>query len=176
MKLIKKNELESEIGKASFWNPKKLVGNCEYIAGIEEIDNILGSQNFFKIKPIVNFVKHSDGLEISLMNNLKLYYLGLKNIEIKSICLEKGNLIDIQNRSVIGRAIAGGLLIGPFGALIGGMTGMKDKVIKDNDKIVIITQFEETEQAFLFDIKKNKTKDVAKYFKENYPNLFIINN
>lgn len=176
MKLVKKDELELIVGKASFWNPKKLVGSCEYVAGIQEIDDVIGNQNFLNTKPIVNFVKRSDGLEISLMNNFKLYYLGLKNIEIKSICLEKGSLIDIQSRSVIGRAIAGGLLFGAFGALVGGMTGVKDKVIKDNDKVVIIMQFGGTEQAILFDIVKNKTNDVAKYFKENYSSFFTINN
>ena len=175
MKLIKKNEIDNIIGKASFWTPKKIVGLCEYSAGIEEIDDALGVQNFFKTKPLVNFEKHSDGIEISIMNNFKMHYVAINNTEIKSISLEKGSVIDIEERSVIGRAIAGGLLLGPLGAIIGGVSGMKDKIIKDSDNLLIIVQSNDIEQALLFGIKKGKTKEVLDFYRENFISVFSVN-
>ena len=43
---------------------------CECVAGIEEI---IGQQNFFKIKPLINFLIHKDGTEISIMHNFLFY-------------------------------------------------------------------------------------------------------
>ncbi|CAA9200860.1 hypothetical protein [Flavobacterium collinsii] len=175
MKLIKKNELEKIIGKKSFWSPKKIVGLCEYGAGIEEIDDALGTQNFFKIKPLVNFTKYSDGIEISIMHNFKLYHLAINNSDIKSITLESGGVIDVEERSVIKRAVVGGLLLGPIGAIVGGVSGVKDKIIKDNDSVIIIAQSEGKEQAVICTIKKGKTQELAKFFKENFGNSFSVN-
>lgn len=175
MKLIKKNELEKIIGKASFWMPKKIVNVCEYGAGIEEMDEALGAQNFLKIKPLVNFTKHSDGIEISIMHNFKLYYAGINNADIISITLETGGIIDIEERSVLKRAIVGGLILGPLGAVIGGASGIKDKTIKDNDNLIIFALVDGKEQALIFTIKKGKTKEVAKFYQDNFRTFFSVN-
>jgi hypothetical protein len=174
MKLISKDELNRKIGKSSMWSPKQIIGDCDYIAGIPEIDDKLGAQNFFKIKPAVNLVKRENGLEISLMHNFKYNYLGVSNSDIKSITIEKGSIIDIENKSVLGRAIVGGILFGPLGALIGGASGVKDKVLKDNDNLIIITNTSEGEKAILFSIKKGKTKDFFKFLKENFGAVFSL--
>ena len=175
MNLIDKKNINSQIGKSSFWMPRKIVGLCEYIAGIEEIDEIIGKQNFFKINPVINFLIHKEGLEISIVHNFKLRYIALKNSEIQNVILEKGNIIDTQNRSVIGRAIVGNLLFGQTGAIIGAMSGTMKDIVKENDKLVIMLNVEDKEQAFLFEIKKGKTIEVSKFFKENYQRIFSIN-
>jgi len=174
MKLVVKNELEPKIGKTSFWMPKQVVGSCEYIAGIEGVDQLIDSDSFFHVKPLVNFKVHANGLAISLMYKFKLHYLALRKEEIKSISLEKGDVIDREGRSVVGRAIVGGLLLGPLGAVIGGVSGVKDKIIKDNDSLVIIVENGGKEQAILFTIKKGKAKDVLKFFSTYYNGIFSI--
>ncbi len=44
----------------------------------------------------------------------------------------------LQNKSVIGRAAAGGLLLGPFGAIIGGMSGLGTKSKSKKSVFLII--------------------------------------
>jgi hypothetical protein len=174
MKLITKDELNQKIGKANTWSPKQVIGQCEYTAGLPEIDEKLGEQNFFKTSPIVNLIKREKGLEIDLMLNFKYYYAGISITDIKEITIEKGGIIDVQSKSVLGRAIVGGLIFGPIGALIGGASGVKDKVIKESDNLVILAQTDEGERAILLSIKKGKTNDIYKFFKENYSAVFSM--
>jgi hypothetical protein len=57
MELIEKDLMIKKIGVSNKWNPVTNNGMCEYIAGLPEIDEILGAQNFLKSKPIINFTK-----------------------------------------------------------------------------------------------------------------------
>jgi len=174
MKLIDKKNIDEQIGKSSLWTPKKITGLCEYVAGIEDIDAIIGQKDFLKVKPLINFLIHESGLEISIVHGFKMSYLALKNTDITSINIEKGGVIDTEGRSVIGRAIVGGLLLGPLGAIVGGVSGTKDKITKEKDNLVIILKSDEKEQAIIFEIKKGKTTDVYKFFKENYRSVFSM--
>jgi len=172
MRSVSKSQLPAIIGKTSFWNPKKVVNAGEYIAGIEEIDNAVGQENFFKIRPIINFQQYAQGIEISVMHKFKMHRFGLPLSAIKSITIERGGVIEVQERSVIGRAVVGGLLLGPLGAVVGGVSGLKDNVAKEEDKIIFIIELGGVEQALLFAIKKGKTKEVNDFFKNYYGNLY----
>jgi hypothetical protein len=176
MHLTEKKRVEELLGKPSFWTPKEINGLCEYIAGIEQVDEVIGEQGFLKLPSPTNFSVHPGGLAISILPKYKMHYFALKSENIHSIVLEKGDIIDSQSRSVVGRAIVGGLLLGPLGAVVGGMSGSKDKIIKENDSLLIsFKQDNEQEQALLFKIKKGKTKKVFDFFKENYSGVFSLN-
>jgi len=174
MNLVKKDELTTKIGKPSVWTPKRVVDVCEYVAGIEDLDDLIGAQNFLKVKPIINFEVYPEGLGLTIMHNFKMHHAGIKNDQIKSIAFERGSVIATENKSVIGRAIVGGLLLGPLGAVIGGLSGVGSNTLKDHDKLIIIVDIDGTEQAILFDVKKGRESGVIQFFKQHFRDKFSI--
>lgn len=64
-------------------------------------------------------------LKIFSSNNRILKTIGLKNIN--DISLVTDEILDEKDKSVIGRAIVGGLVFGVAGAVVGGMSGMGTK-------------------------------------------------
>lgn len=72
-----------------------------------------------------------------LLNHQKVRVLGpnktLQQYKINAgdiIAMDIVNTADLKNKSVVGRGVAGGLLFGPVGALIGGMSGAAQNKIK----------------------------------------------
>ena len=59
--------------------------------------------------------------------------------------------------------------MGPVGAIIGGASGMKDSILKESDNLLILLKNDGKEEAVLFQIKKGKTNEVFKFFKQHFP-------
>jgi hypothetical protein len=175
MKLIEKNNLEAVIGKTNFWKPKILVGVCNYVGGIPEIDQKIASVTFFKAPPLINLNIHECGLEVMLAIGFSRSFVAIPTPSLESVVLEIGGTIDVEERSVVGRALVGGLLLGPLGAIVGGASGLKDKVIKDNDTLLVNVDESGTKHALLMTVKKGKTADVKKFFEQHYGSIFSVN-
>lgn len=175
MNLIEKDQIEATIGKASFWNPKQLVGACDYVGGIPDMDALIDPSSFINAPPLVTFKVYDQGLEIKLIKGFKSYYAAIPASALSSIILEVGGTIDVEERSVLGRAVLGGLLLGPLGAVVGGISGLKDNVIKDNDMLSVTTTEDGSQQSLLLMIKKGKTNEVKQFFSTYYAAMFAVN-
>lgn len=82
-------------------------------------------------------------LKIFSSNNRILKTIGLKNIN--DISLVTDEILDEKDKSVIGRAIVGGLVFGVAGAVVGGMSGMGTK---KEYKLVKLIKIETNEGTF----------------------------
>jgi len=79
-----------------------------------------------------------------------------------------------KDRSVIGRGVAGGLLLGPLGAIVGGMSAVgRHKKVKGEFLILnYISSGEEEPKVIIFDMKKRSLAKKAEQFVLNKsPNL-----
>lgn len=181
MKTLTKTELQKQIGKKNFWNPKQTVNLCHYVAGIEGFDEKLDDTNTSKVLNIADFEIHSDGLAIKMMNKFKQSRVGVQDKRIIAITLENEKQIyEHKEKSVVGRAVVGGLLLGPIGAIVGGMTGLKDgqKKVKMPDLILSIEIGEnedvDVERVLMFSLKFKSKDKINKFFNKYYPKRFEI--
>lgn len=142
MQLLSKKDLVTKFGKTSMWGAKVNFASNTYIEGLPAFDQILeAGKNNLMLSKNFTFIWRPKGLELNTSYGLgKYHYFGLTYNEIKSVSLENPEQIyEKKEKSVLGRAIIGGLLLGPAGAIVGGMTGLKDGVKKSEMPELLLT-------------------------------------
>lgn len=65
--------------------------------------------------------------------NIKILYNQIKGVK----ALTKQEIIH-ENKSVVGRAAIGGVLLGPLGAIIGGMSGVGNKTSSQSTRYIVL--------------------------------------
>ena len=113
------------------------------------------------VNNMYNVVLHDDYLEIK---NL-LGKFTLKYDQITDVFYGLQTEITEKSKSVIGRAVAGGLLFGGAGAVLGAISGLGNKE-KKIQKYMFIISYDENKFITFEDTRKYKGVDVAKKLKE----------
>lgn len=168
-----KEQLDNELGVGSKWFPKVLASKINYTSGVNEFDGFVENS---KIKPLTNLTIRPHGLEICLtrLQGLKLIEvnIGLKFTDIISINIEdKEQIFEKKEKSIIGRALVGGLVFGPVGAIVGGMSGMgeKEQKAKMPDIIITISYLEDNSENLLFlSCNYNDKNTVVEFMKSHF--------
>jgi len=169
MNILDKNQLEDKLGKFGIWSGKAgnaIIGEVKYLGGIPEIDQLA-------ISPIstVSMVMRPKGVEINFMLGLTKTRIGLFHEKLSFWTVERQEeVVAKQSKSVIGRALIGGILLGPLGAIVGGITGIGDKTVKlyDVDNIVSISYSQDNQNyMILFSCTNNKMKKVYSFLSKN---------
>ena len=102
----------------------------------------------------VNIILHTHGLQI--IKGLTFY--PIHNAQIISLKQTSSEELSRTDKSVIGRAVVGGLILGPLGAIVGGMSGIGSKeTLKIQDYLVINYWDKESKAAQTLLIRGNKT-------------------
>lgn len=132
MKFLNKKEISQKLGKFSFLSGKgenEILDKVKYLGGISIIDEMIQG---VKVKPEllldISFRMRPYGLELYFIQEFLTFRIGLEGDKINYWGLENQKIIkEKKSKSIVGRALLGGILLGPLGAIVGGMTGIGDK-------------------------------------------------
>jgi hypothetical protein len=106
-------------------------GDAAFSGDFRPEDNVIRTINTGGVKVLL----HKFGINIA--NGLFISEMEIHNSQIISIDFADQSELLKQNKSVIGRAVVGNLLMGPMGAIVGGMSGIGSKNVKKNSYLVI---------------------------------------
>jgi len=177
MKSVSKEELKSTLGAyGMFGKPKHLTFNSDtkYICGIKELDEKYDKGELdYKVSNIIALEKRPNGIELSLMYGFGKTRFALLEQDINSWSIEKKEkLVEEKSKSVMGRAVIGGLLLGPLGAVVGAISGVGTKRIEsalEGVENIIHLSVNNNETQILLSFKDKKAKSVSSFLKSNIP-------
>lgn len=167
-----KDQLIQEFGKPS-WAKIILIDKVRYISGVTAFDALITSKSIADgSKNPIYFEKYPNGFVIKFIHGFSECRTGIKVENIKYLVLEQQDQIITQkSKSVVGRAVVGGLLLGPLGAVVGGMSGIGSKNTKltDYPDNILTVCFDDSgkENFALFSVSNKHFKDVEKFLKTN---------
>ena len=171
-------EIDDLIGKANFWNPIRTVNLFHYVGGVEEFDEHIDPNSYWKAPNIADIEVRPNGLVLKMMHKFKIYKVAIKNNDLLTITLEDKEQIKVnKERSVVGRAVLGGILFGPVGAIVGGMTGLKQTIISAEMPDLLLTfslgsNIENMEKAIIFSCKYKDKVKAYEFLSKNMPSKF----
>lgn len=161
---IEKQDLNAVLGKESTWKPYRMVNSINYVSGIPQFDALLNGKTFADTPTSCTVRQRPNGLEFDLMVGLKLSKVGVHVNNITDIHVEDKELVlEEKEKSVLGRALVGGLILGPVGAIVGGMTGIGTKKGLSKLPDVMITVKLADGAVIVFSTSDKKKKAVSKY-------------
>ncbi len=110
----------------------------------------------------INFVSFTEGFN----KDVGFPKIAIKNIKSTDIHMEIKQTE--ENKSVVGRAVVGGLILGPIGAVVGGISGLQKTlkeekelyfIIKDkNDEDIVFKTLDEKGQGLVLQGFENNLK------------------
>jgi len=187
MKFISKEESIKLLGrKKSFWGGNALDATILlYLGGLQKIDDELASAGIDLKNQTCTLIKYPNGYELQPSFvpgksggwNIKRFRVAIFPNQLKKWTLENEDAVyQQQSKSVVGRAVIGGLLFGGAGAIVGAISGTKGENKKVNFVDYILTVLlddDGKDKAIILGFPNDKTKDVRGFFQRNFPNKYV---
>lgn len=179
MQISDKNQLNDKLGKFGIWSGNAgntMISEVKYLGGIPAFDELVENKKVnLSIANGISFEVRPKGLEVYLISGFITYRIGLLDERINYWAFEpQKKLIEKKSKSIVGRALVGGLLFGPVGAIVGGMTGIGDKEssksLQGIDNLLSISYTDENDKEYMlvFECSDKKAKRVLDFFNKNY--------
>ena len=123
MKTISQEELDRQLGEASYWFPHKLPGTLAYQYGIPAFDTLAAGAPGSPMGRL-HLQLRPQGLELCLVHRTTVRLVGVPFRDLEAVELKMPDDIGAcPNRSLLGQALAGGLLHGPGGGRVVQLSG-----------------------------------------------------
>lgn len=174
MTIKSKEEIVSEFGKYGILETadKKLLNKVGYLGGVPAFNEKLANKK--RSEYLLNLEMRPKGLEIKVDYVFTSTRIGIFPEQIDFIVIEpQKQIVEKKGKSIVGRALVGGILLGPVGAIVGGMTGIGNKEVKMTqvDNILSI-KLNNPDSILTFSVDNKDFKAVEsyfqKFFKEKY--------
>jgi len=171
MQEMTKKESQNRLGSSGFFSETPVL-ELNYAGGIQPFDRIL-DDSALDSQP-VNVFARPEGWEFQMHESLfSKVRVGLLDEWADRAALERAETIkEKKEKSVIGRALAGGVLFGPLGAVVGGMTGVKDKEIDRTPDSFLTIKTETHDEPAVFTVENNHIPTVVTFFRSHFPAEF----
>lgn len=176
MELQSKENITALLGRNSFFGTpaKKIINRIGYLGGVHELDTLLADRK--RRDYMLNFVARPKGLEIVVSLNFKFYRLGILFDEVEFVSIEpQKQIVEQKSKSIVGRALLGGLLFGTVGAIVGGMTGLGTEQIKisEIDNILVI-KIARSETYLTFSVLDKHVLEVEEFVKSFFDSKYKL--
>ena len=167
MKICTKEEVNQLLGKRKWYKGTDLLTGLKYLHGIDELSNIEDTATL--ISKDITIEARPLGFNVWTLINFKTYRVPLLFQHFKSWEIRKQKtVIEKESKSVLKRAIVGGVLLGGVGAVVGAMSGLKDKEVeKAINGVENILAINYNDHVLLFDCP-NKRVEETKTFLNKY--------
>ncbi len=176
MEILKRKEQIELIGSRFEAGRKSddLLGKIIYIGGIPVLDDLIEKKG---IKILTtDLLVRVRGLGVYIGHDFTCKRVSILNENINYWSLEAKNDIKAhKSKSIIGRALLGGILLGPAGAVVGGITGVGDKSVNVSgiDNVLSISINENGNEIMaLFSCKNKDVKKTYEFMEKNLPEYY----
>lgn len=177
MEKFNRKGINNKLGDYSYSNHSILIAPIKYLKGIDTIDQQIKSNIINPKTTQFTFEYRPRGISISCIHGfsatrIALLYDGIIYWSIEN----KEEIFETKSKSVIGRAVIGGLLLGPVGAIVGGVSGVGDKKkkISDIDNILYISYTENgKEYEILFSVPDKYNKKTINFFQKSLLDKYL---
>jgi len=169
MKIHSKDSINDVLGKYGWLESAgmELINKAEYLGGIADLDVELKDvkrghySTHLAIKP--------KGIQIALNIGFFSYRVPILMEQIEFVVIEAQNeIIERKSKSVVGRALVGGLLLGPVGAIVGGLSGVGSKEKNLAEDNILTIKIADSNFFISFSIKNKNLMEVESYFKKHF--------
>lgn len=176
MKALSDKEIETIYGKYSFFNtpPESiLISSLGYIHGIPFFDKWVSAPNSAGRKFFIHLSMRPNGMIMQIRSGFDNYSVGISREDVLYFVIEaQQRIFDKKSKSVVGRAIAGVLIAGPLGAIIGGLSGIGNKEVRDKsfpDNILTIgINHENVQYRVLLSCDNSILSEVRTFLSKNF--------